>query len=517
MLLFHRFASLLVGHREVLVPFQEPHLQFVPLPFGLQHAIVHHLFEERRADQLEIPAAQIIQIGIAEYPGELVPRRLRDLGGQDHLTDQLDVVLGEPELRKFLADDAAARLLVVPVLLGESGIVVQGRYFQKNEPFSGNAFLLGNVHGTGIHVQRMRQRMVGPFRRKLGLELGQNIRARSLWVHGLGGQDTHLLHWALYLYGMHRTSRRTYVLFGALTLYVLLQFVWWAVLLVRKESEMAQLAMQVQMLGGTTDHPLDASRAMRMIVGEGLVFFFLLLGVLYLTFRAIKRDLGLARTQRNFLMAVTHELRTPIAAIKLQLQTLARKGLGDEQREMLRSQALLEADRLNVLAEKVLLATSAEEGVLALDMNEVDVMELLRSVVDRARVQIAPHHALLLNGPDTFRVLSDAQALRSIADNLIENAAKYSPQGSRITLEVVKGADGWRMSVSDEGPGIPVPEQARVFEKFFRGGNEETRKAKGTGLGLYIVQRLAQRLGGAVHYRQGTPSGAIFAASFPDR
>jgi len=316
---------------------------------------------------------------------------------------------------------------------------------------------------------------------------------------------------------MLRTSRRTYLLFGALSVYILLQFTWWAVLLVRKERELASLAIQVNALGGTTDHPMDASRAFSMVVGEGLVFLIILLGVLFLTYRAIRRDLALARTQRNFLMAVTHELRTPIAAIKLQLQTLARLGLSDDQREHLRKQALVEADRLNVLAEKVLLATSAEEGVLALDLKEVDVMQLMHSVMDRARVQIAPKHELLLNGPEHCTVLSDAQALRSIADNLIENAAKYAPEGTRIGIEVLKGREGWRLLVSDEGPGIPPMDQERIFEKFYRGGNEETRKAKGTGLGLYIVQRLTQRLGGTVHVRQGQTRGTIFAASFPDR
>lgn len=316
---------------------------------------------------------------------------------------------------------------------------------------------------------------------------------------------------------MPRSSRRTYLLFGALTLYVLLQFLWWAVLLVRKEAEMAQLALQVKALGGTTDHPLDASRAMRMIVGEGAVFIALLLGMLFLTFRGIRRDLTLARTQRNFLMAVTHELRTPIAAIKLQLQTFRRAGLTQEQRDGLHQQALTEADRLSALADKVLLATSAEEGVLALDLKEVDVMALLRNVVERARIQIAPRHHIALNGPDRFVVQSDAQALRSIADNLIENAAKYAPEGTRITIDVLKGPEGWRMTVTDEGPGIPMEEQARIFERFYRGGDEETRKAKGTGLGLYIVQRLAQRLGGEVRVDKAAPKGAIFAASFPDR
>ncbi len=316
---------------------------------------------------------------------------------------------------------------------------------------------------------------------------------------------------------MPGTPRRTFLLFGALTLYIVLQFAWWAVLLIRKESELAQLAMEVNALGGNSEHPMDTSRAFRMIVGEGMVFLILLLVVLFLTFRAIRRDLALARTQRNFLMAVTHELRTPIAAIKLQLQTLARAGLANEQKEVLRNQALQEAERLNVLADKVLLANSAEEGVLTLELKETDVMELLRTVIERAAVQIAPDHRIELTGPDRFVVLSDAQALRSIADNLIENAAKYAPEGTLIAIEVTKGREGWRVAVSDEGPGVPPTDAERIFEKFYRGGNEETRRAKGTGLGLYIVQRLAQRMGGAVNLQKRSPQGAIFAVSFPDR
>ena len=316
---------------------------------------------------------------------------------------------------------------------------------------------------------------------------------------------------------MPRSQRRTYLLFGVLTCYILLQFTWWAVLLMRKEEELALLARQVTALGGTTDHPMDVSRALRMVAGEGSVFLILLLGMLFLTLRGIRRDLLFARTQRNFLMAVTHELRTPIAAIKLQLQTLVREGIDAGQREHLRAQALLEADRLAVLADKVLLATSAEEGVLNLDQKELDVMELLRTVIERARIQIAPNHDLVLNGPERFLAHSDAQALRSIADNLIENAAKYSSEGSTIRIDVVKGREGWRLLVTDQGPGIPATERDRIFEKFYRGGNEETRNAKGTGLGLYIVQRLTQRLGGAISVEQGHPQGAIFGISFPDR
>jgi signal transduction histidine kinase len=277
------------------------------------------------------------------------------------------------------------------------------------------------------------------------------------------------------------------------------------------------LTAELDALGGDVGVAVDPRRSLLMVVGEGSVFVVLLLIVLYFTFRAIRRDLDLARTQRNFLLAVTHELRTPIAAIKLQLQTLARPTLDGEQRETLRTRAVQEADRLALLTDKVLLATSAEEGVLAMDRRELDVMELMRQVVDRARSHWAKDHTVTLVGPVKLVVVSDAQALHSIAENLLENAAKYAPEGTTIELRIEEGREGWRMMVSDEGPGVPIAEQQRIFEKFYRGGQEETRKAKGTGLGLYIVRRLAQGLGGSVHIRERVPHGAIFAASFPNR
>lgn len=316
---------------------------------------------------------------------------------------------------------------------------------------------------------------------------------------------------------VNNPHRRNALLFGSLALYIVLQFVWWAFLLLRKDRAVARLTMELNALGADAGTPVDPQRSLLMIVGEGSVFLLLLMAVLFLTYRAIRRDLDLARTQRNFLLAVTHELRTPIAAVKLQLQTLARPNLDHEQRETLRMRAIQEADRLALLTDKVLLATSAEEGVLALDRHELDLMELLRMIVERARTSVAKDHILVLNGPEALRIESDQQMLRSIAENLVENAAKYAPPGSRIEVLVERGREGWRFSVADEGTGVPAEERERIFEKFYRGGHEETRKTKGTGLGLYIVKRLTQALGGSVVVRDRSRQGAIFTASFPDR
>lgn len=314
-----------------------------------------------------------------------------------------------------------------------------------------------------------------------------------------------------------RSQRRTILLFAVLGIYILAQLVWWGVLLLRKDAEVADLALEVEALGGTPSVRMNAYRGLRMVLGEGSVFLLFLLVVFLLTFRAIRRDLALARRQHNFLLAVTHELRTPIAAVKLQLQTLARPALAPEQRETLQAQALTEVDRLALLTDKVLLAARASENSPRLDQQEVDVMQLLRDVVERARTQLAPRHQLVFAGPDDLSVSSDPEALRSIAENLIDNAAKYAPEGTTIRVEVERGREGWRLSVLDEGPGVPAAEHDLIFRQFYRSGSEETRSVKGTGLGLYIVQRLVQGLGGTVQVRDRSTHGAIFAASFPNR
>ncbi|MEZ4757320.1 MAG: HAMP domain-containing sensor histidine kinase [Flavobacteriales bacterium] len=314
-----------------------------------------------------------------------------------------------------------------------------------------------------------------------------------------------------------RPQRRTLLLFSVLSVYVVLQFTWWAVLLLRKDRAVQELAGQVRTLGGHPEGLVDPARSARMVMGEAAVVLLILLVILWLTFRALRRDLGVARTQRNFLLAVTHELRSPIAAIKLQLQTLARPGLSDPQQATLRNIALSEAERLSGLTDKVLLATKADDGLLPLDPVELDAVQIVRGVVERSRTGNGRSHGIHLNAPEQLLITMDEQALRSIAENLVENATKYTPEGTRIEVQVERLRDQWRLAVSDQGPGIPGPEQARIFEKFYRSGNEETRSAKGTGLGLYIVLRLVQRSGGVITVRSGSGQGTTFAATFPLR
>jgi signal transduction histidine kinase len=307
------------------------------------------------------------------------------------------------------------------------------------------------------------------------------------------------------------TQRRTWLLFGALSVYVVLQFVWWAYLLISQESRIAEMSGSVPGMLGEG----QAQRRVWMVVGEGSVLLLFLLVMLFLTYRAVRRDLRLARRQRNFLLAVTHELRTPIASLKLQFQTLKRPGLSAEARMELEQRSSDELERLGAITEKVLLASDPGGNEPGLRRDPTDLASLSRQLVEQAQRTHASGHRVELHAPGSFPFITDPDAFRSVLENLLENAAKYSPRGSTISVDLSGGPHGAVIRVTDQGPGIPQADRAHIFERFFRGGNEEVRQAKGTGLGLYIVQRLVRRLGGQVHVEDGPVGGATFAVHLP--
>ncbi|HMW95641.1 MAG TPA: HAMP domain-containing sensor histidine kinase [Flavobacteriales bacterium] len=308
------------------------------------------------------------------------------------------------------------------------------------------------------------------------------------------------------------------ILIGVLGLYVMLQLGWWSWSLVQRDREVRTLQEQLLAEGvapGVPAHPPE--RVLWMVVGEGGVFAILMLFALWVIMKVLRHEMELARQQRDFLLSASHELRTPIAGLKLHLQTLQRHDLPDEQREALTRHVRTEVDRLHGLTEKILLATKLDDPHMALAPAETDVAALLRAVKVAAEAGYARGHSLRMNAPERFVTRTDADALRSVTVNLLENACKYAPTGSTIDIELENIGPHWELRVSDEGPGIPEADRTTVFRKFKRVGNEETRHAKGTGLGLYITHRLTRALGGHIGYRPRPGGGSIFAASFPLR
>lgn len=306
--------------------------------------------------------------------------------------------------------------------------------------------------------------------------------------------------------------------FYALVLYILLQFCWWSYLLVKLNDEIYEQKVQLLELQKIPGHDVkeeehellrNLHNRWMMIAGEGVVFGLLLLAGIHLTQRSFKKEYTLSRQQRNFLLAVTHEFKSPLAAIKLSLQTLQKHQLDKEQQTKILNRAIMETNRIDTLVENALAAARYEDKSFHLNKEQVNLSELVEEAI--AMRHGINQKGLKLDGdvqPGIF-IHGDSLALQSAVLNLIDNAEKYSPENGTIRVQLKERDKHVILSVSDNGPGIPAHERKKIFEKFYRVGNEETRAAKGTGLGLYIVWNVALLHGGKVFIKDNQPHGAV--------
>ncbi len=317
-----------------------------------------------------------------------------------------------------------------------------------------------------------------------------------------------------------KNNSRSILIFTILFGYIILQFLWWEVLLVRQANDIINEKQKIIELTSTDAdllktqiEELQHKKQMRtyMIVGEGTVFLLLLLFGIFKIKQAYNRETQLVQLQKNFLLSVTHELKTPIASTKLQLQTLLKHPELDsaKQKELIIG-AVNETNRLNRLIEDVLLANQAENNNLKISKENFDVSELTEQTVKNyfpnEKINVKVEKNLFCNG--------DKLLFPSIVINLVENAIKYSPETEQVKVNLQNKNGKLILEVYDNGIGIPDNEKQNVFEKFYRIGNEETRNAKGTGLGLYIVKKIADAHQARILILNNSPKGTIVNVEF---
>lgn len=308
--------------------------------------------------------------------------------------------------------------------------------------------------------------------------------------------------------------------------YMLFAFTWWAVQLwqvneraFEKEAELLALqkgskttGINLSELRQTAEFRLLERRyhsRHRMIMAEGLFFMGCLAFGLWMINRSANREVALARQRRNFLLSITHELKSPIAGMRLAFETIARRELQREQLDRMCQNGLREADRLQNLVNDILLAARLEERWRPAP----EPLDLKKLATEAAAALAArfPSANFQLDVPDEpLAILADPQGMTAVLQNLLENALKYAPEGTPVRVSLGKTPAGIRLQVADVGPGIPDAEKQRVFEKFYRLGNEETRHATGTGLGLFIVKQVVQAHEASIQITDNQPSGAIF-------
>jgi signal transduction histidine kinase len=223
----------------------------------------------------------------------------------------------------------------------------------------------------------------------------------------------------------------------------------------------------------------------------------------------------------TFINAVTHELKTPIASIRLYLETLQSRSVTEEQRKHFYEVMLADADRLHHTVDQVLKAGVIREKSGPLGARApVDMAALARECVELASVR---HHlppgAIQLEAHDGRELLvrGDVEDLRTVLTNLLDNAVKYSGSEVRVTVSVAAPTPGtvW-VRVQDRGVGIPKKQLKRIFNRFYRVHARGLKQVKGTGLGLYIVRSIARAHGGRVFAQsEGEGQGATFTVELP--
>ncbi len=287
--------------------------------------------------------------------------------------------------------------------------------------------------------------------------------------------------------------KRSLVIFYALIIYALAQLIWWGYQLV---------SLQHKKIG--------------MILSEGSMFVIVLSFGAYYLHRSINKEQRLQEQKKNFLLSVTHELKSPLASIKLLLQTIQKRDLTKAQIQDFIGKSLLDIERLDDMVENMLLASKIDNRSYSFPKANFSLSVLVDSIVNRLQLTKCDGNMKIINAEIEPKVefTGDKFALTSVVTNLIENAIKYSGPCEPVDVKLYQKEGKIHLQVADHGIGISDEEKSRIFDKFYRVGSEDTRNTKGTGLGLYIVKQVLDKHEASIRVKDNRPVGSIFEVVF---
>ena len=301
--------------------------------------------------------------------------------------------------------------------------------------------------------------------------------------------------------------------------YMIAALMWWYVALDKQNDQIAN----VQYGTFQTNDPALAqkahsiqdyqSRKHKQYIGEGLTILFLfLLGAIYV-YRYLQRQIRYSNQQQNFMMAVTHELKTPIAITQLNIETILKRNLEPAQQKKMLEVSLSETQRLDNLCNNILLASQLDMGEYQSNTQDVDLSLIVENTLKIFNNRF-PERQIKPEIEEGVYIKGESVLLQLLLNNLIDNAIKYSSVTSCITLKLIQQEAQVKLSVIDEGVGVPVADKEKIFEKFYRVGAEYTRSTKGTGLGLYLCKRIAIFHKAKLEVTPNTPTGIIFTFTY---
>jgi signal transduction histidine kinase len=285
--------------------------------------------------------------------------------------------------------------------------------------------------------------------------------------------------------------KKPLVIFNFLIIYAFAQLVWWGILLIKAEPQ-----------------------RMGMILGETAVFLIIFIVGAFKLHSALNKERKLHTQQNNFLLSVTHELKSPLASIKLYLQTILKRDLDLQKQQYFIKNSLKDIERLDDLVENMLIATKIENKSYTFPKEVFDFSELVEKIAEHQQVHSCSSQVIATELQRNIKLTGDKFALTSVVTNLIENAVKYSPPCAEVLVKLFTHNGNVHFEVADKGIGISDTEKSRIFEKFYRVGSEDTRKTKGTGLGLFIVKQVLDKHQAQIKVKNNQPSGTVFEVIF---
>ncbi|MBS1519405.1 MAG: GHKL domain-containing protein [Bacteroidetes bacterium] len=287
--------------------------------------------------------------------------------------------------------------------------------------------------------------------------------------------------------------KRPFVIFYAIIIYAVAELIWWGYMLMK---------LQPQRTG--------------MILGEGSMFVIVFTAGAISLHKSIKKERRLQEQKKNFLLSVTHELKSPLASIKLLLQTIQKRDLTKQQVHDFINKSLLDIERLDDMVENMLLASKIDNRSYTFPKAQFNLSALVDNVVNRLQLNKCDLTQQLINAEiePKIEITGDKFALTSVVTNLIENAIKYSGPCEVVDVKLYSKDSKVFLEVADHGIGIADAEKPRIFDRFYRVGSEETRNTKGTGLGLYIVREVLNQHEASISVKDNDPTGSIFEVVF---
>lgn len=296
-------------------------------------------------------------------------------------------------------------------------------------------------------------------------------------------------------------------------------FIWWYVALVKQNELLTATKIETLIAQGKVDEQHIESieafseRKTKQYIGEGVTFLFLfLLGAIYV-YRSLLKQLRYSSLQQNFMMAVTHELKTPIAVTQLNLETIIKRDLKPEQQQHLIQNTLKETKRLDALCNNILLASQLDMGQYESNKQVVDFSEIVKQCIHSFEERYPSRKCIVQIHP-AIQIHGEPLLLQLLLNNLLDNANKYATNDTPIYIELQQQDNLIELRVKDEGVGIDMEERSKVFDKFYRVGAEQTRSTKGTGLGLYLCKKIVTFHSGTIQVQSNQPKGSIFVVQF---